>query len=232
MKVRVEKEKVEVPKRDVVFHLADGNMEAGFRAFFARDDWHHALGCRRFTIDPDSERDIFRKGGQTDGGLWKHAHTNLTPFRALYDHAVIILDADFDPHPGAKVLCKDIAKGMTSAGWAPDSFCVVVIDPELEAWLWAPNQNVALAFGFDSIEELRTPLEQENLWEAGKPKPGDLKAARDRAAKLGGKKTGGPLFKGVFGGISSRALGKCVEPGFKTMRKALQTWFPKEATAP
>lgn len=216
-------------KRDVVFHLADRNMEAGCRAFFARDDWHYTLGCGRFDIDSDSNSDIFRKGGQTDGGLWKHAHTNLTPFKDLYDHAVIVLDADFEPHPGVDALHADISANMTAAGWLADSFCVVVIDPELEAWLWAPNLNVAKAFGHESFPKLKAALVQENLWTSSNPKPDDPKKARDRAVKLGGKITGGPLFKGVFGGISKRACDRCVEPGFNALRHALQTWFPVQA---
>ncbi len=213
--------------RDVIFHLADQHMEAGFRAFFARADWHHVLGCDQFTIDADSERDIYRKGGYTDGGLWKHAHTNLTPFKEEYRRAVIVLDADFEPHPGSETLQADISRNMLAAGWEENSFCVVVIDKELEAWLWAPNLNVAKAFGHNDFEQMRAALAAKQLWDDGAPKPNDLKRARDLAAKLGGKRTGSPIFRGVFGGISKRACDLCQEEGFTSMRAAIRTWFPK-----
>jgi hypothetical protein len=216
---------------DVIFHLADEHMEKGLKAFFARDDWHFALGCRPFEIDPRGENDLYRVPGHTDPGIWKHAGENLRPFRDLYRYAVIILDADFDPSPGADVLRADISADMVKAGWAPERFAVIVIEPELEAWLWAPNQNVALAFGHDNFDQLRGRLERENLWTPGQPKPNDLKRARDRAARLGGKKTGGPIFKGVFSEISNRACNRCVEPGFVAMRTALQGWFPPEGGA-
>lgn len=212
--------------RDIIFHIADQHMEAGFRAFFARDNWHHVLGCSRFEIDPESERDIFRRGGYTDGGIWKHAHNNLMLFKEDYRHAVIVLDADFEPHPGVEKLREDITNNMLGAGWAEGSFCVVVIDKELEAWLWAPNVNVAKAFGHNDFDQMRAALAQKNLWDEGAPKPNDLKAARDLAARLGGKRTGGPIFRGVFEGISKRACDLCQENGFITMRNALQTWFP------
>jgi hypothetical protein len=102
---------------DVIFHLADEHMEKGFKAFFARDDWHYALGCRRFAIDPSSENDIYRVPGHTDAGLWKNAGQNLRLFRERYQYAVIILDADFDPHPGAEVLRADISADMVACGW-------------------------------------------------------------------------------------------------------------------
>jgi hypothetical protein len=214
--------------RDVIFHLANEHMEKGFKAFFAREDWHFALGCRRFSIDPLNEKDIFRVPGHTDGGIWKHAGKNLRPFRDKYQYAIIILDADFEPHPGAKVLHQDISEAMTKSGWEPERFAVIVIQPELEAWLWAPNLNVARAFGHKDFEQLRGKLEAERLWDSGKPKPNDLKRARDRAARLGGKKTGGPIFKGVFSEISKRACECCVEPGFMALRATLKTWFPPE----
>ena len=215
--------------KDVIFHLADQHMEVGFRAFFRRDDWHYALGCGNFQIDPEEgSTDIYRVSGHTDGGIWKHAHANLAPFRKQYKRAVIVLDADFEPHPGAQTLQKDISDGMIESGWEADRFCVVVIQPELEAWLWAPNVNVAKAFGHPNFEDLQAALSGEGLWSAGSTKPHDLKRARDRATKLGGKKTGGPIFKGVFGGISRRACDLCEEPGFIAMRSALKTWFPVE----
>lgn len=213
-------------KRDVIFHLADHHMETGLRAFFKREDWHHAMGCNRFEIDYESNEDILRVAGHTDGGIWKHSHENLVPFREKYERAVIVLDADFEPHPGAETLVSDISRGMLGKGWEVDQFCVCVIQPELEAWLWAPNLNVAQAFGHGDFERLRASLADEGLWDEGQPKPNDLKRARDRAASLGGKRTGGPIFRGVFGGISRRAFDRCEEPGFQSMRSALQTWFP------
>lgn len=212
--------------RDLILHLADRHMEDGFRAFFARDDWHHVLGCARFGIDPGSLEDIFRRGGHTDGGLWQHAHDNLAPFRQRYRHAMIVLDADFDPHPGAESLVREISANLLAAGWPEDAFRVVVIDPELEAWLWAPNVNVAMAFGHDDFKEMQRMLAERNLWDEASPKPNDLKEARDVAAKLGGRRTAGPIFRSVFAGISRRACDLCEESGFRSLRAALQTWFP------
>ncbi len=214
--------------RDIVFHLADRHMEEGLRAFFSRQDWHHVLKCRRFEVDPMSNSDFYRVAGETDGGLWKHAHKNLHIFKEQYRHAVIMLDAEFDPQPGPNVLRADIGKAMLASGWDEDRFGVVVIEPELEAWLWAPNHNVARAFGHANFEELRTFLESEGLWDPGAPKPHSLKAARDRAARRGGKRTGGPIFRSVFEHISRRALDACVEHGLKTLRMMLGTWFPPE----
>ena len=116
--------------RDIIFHVADKHMEEGLRAFFLRDDWQHALGCRRFDIDPKSDSDLFRVAGCTDGGVWKSAHKNLQIFKDKYRYAGrLLLDADFEPKPGASVLQEDISQGMIASGWDEGRFAVVVIQP-------------------------------------------------------------------------------------------------------
>lgn len=214
--------------RPVVFHLADDHMEKGLRAFFHRDNWHHALRCARFELDPDSSEDIFRVGGCTDPGMWKEAHFNLASHLKTHEHAIVLIDEDFDPHPGAARIREDIGDGLMSAGWERERFEVVVIEPMLEPWLWTHSDHVATAFGLSRFAELRAELTRQGLWSEGDPKPRELKRARDLAARLGGRKTGGPIFASVFTALSSRALDQCREPGFLLLRQTLQRWFPPE----
>jgi hypothetical protein len=213
---------------DIVFHLADKSMAEGLRAFFRRDNWHYALGCRRFDIDPDSRDDIFQIGGCTDGGLWKNAHTNLATHFRTHQHAVIILDKDFDPYPAPQKIREDIRANMRQRGWTDDRFEVIVIEPMLEAWLWADAVSTAKGFGVSDFDELKNQLVAKNLWNPTdpKPKPTHMKAARDLAAKIGHRSTGSPIFREVFTSLSSRALSACVEPSFVLLLHTLQTWFP------
>jgi hypothetical protein len=74
---------------------------------------------------------------------------------------------------------------------------------------------------------LRSQLIAEKLWEEGALKPTQMKKARDRAASIGKRTTGSPIFRAVFTHLSSRALDECVEPGFRLMREKLTSWFPK-----
>jgi hypothetical protein len=218
--------------RPIVFHLADGAMEEGFRAFFKRENWHYALGCDRFGIDALSLEDIYRVAGRTDQALWKSAHEYLDPFRETYERAVIVIDEYFDPSPGAAQIRADVSENMRMSGWDEERFEVVVIEPMLEAWLWMESDHVAKAFGLEGdYTKLREVLIAEKLWEADQPKPSQLKAARDRAAALGKSKSGRAIFRNVFNAVSSRALNRCVEPGFVQLRRILQTWFPQGGAA-
>lgn len=211
---------------DIVFHLADKSMAEGLRAFFRRDNWHYALGCGQFNIDSESRDDVFQIGGCTDGGLWKNAHTNLATHFHTHRHAVIILDKDFDPYPTPQQIREDIRANMRQRGWTDDRFEVIVIEPMLEAWLWADAVSTAKGFGVADFGTLKQELVDHGLWNPAEPKPSQMKAARDLAAKIGRRKTGSPIFREVFNSLSSRALSTCVEPGFVLLLRTLREWFP------
>lgn len=225
--------------RDIVFHLADESMEKGFKAFFRRTDWHYVLGCARFSIDPENSRDIFRISGhnqdlnpqRNDPGIHHHAHENLATHLHTHQRAVIILDEYYGGTPGAEALREEIAANMRRSGWTDDRFEVVVIQPMLEAWLWAENLNVAKAFGFPDFQSLQKLWIERGLWQAGQPKPleNKLKEAKSVALKLGGRKLlGNSPFGKLFAQISSRAFEACQESGFQRMRTRLQAWFPMD----
>jgi hypothetical protein len=216
--------------RPIVFNLADNAMVEGLSVFFQRENWHHALGCREFDIDPCSDRDFLKVPGRNDDALWHSAHLYLDPFRETHERAVVILDEEFGSSPGAATIRTDVEANLLRSGWEEDRIAVIVIEPMLEAWLWMDSDHVARAFGHPDYQELRARLVEEGLWEAGQPKPYELKAARDRAAKLGRTKSGRAAFANVFASVSSRALGRCTEPGFLRLRETLQRWFPKAET--
>lgn len=75
----------------LVFHLADDTMVEGLKAFFRRDNWHSALDCARFELDPDSAQDFFKVPGENDQSVWKFAHEHLAPFRETHERALVLL---------------------------------------------------------------------------------------------------------------------------------------------
>jgi hypothetical protein len=210
--------------RPLVFHVPDGQMEAGLRAFFHNASFHHKLGCAKFDIDWQSDDDFFRVPGLTDPGVYQTAHDNLRPFQRTHEHALVLLDETFPGSPGAAQIQESVSKNMRSSGWLDERFQVIVIQPMLEAWLWTDNQHVEKAFGHTRPPSLRQRMNTAHLWPEGTAKPVDLKAATVTAAGWGGKKSSAALFGAVFG--SPRSLAECVEPGFIRLRETLQGWFP------
>ncbi|MEN8217565.1 MAG: hypothetical protein ABFS56_14585 [Pseudomonadota bacterium] len=73
---------------------------------------------------------------------------------------------------------------MELVGWEKDRFVVIVIDPELEAWMWQDNPHIAKAFGFNKSSSLRDWLCSQGLWPLDSPKPPDPKLAFEKTLKV------------------------------------------------
>jgi hypothetical protein len=205
-------------------------MEKGLRAFFKRSDWPAVLDCAEFQIEAESSDDIFRIPRFKDGGVWTNAGKNLGNHLGRFERALIILDEDFDPWPGAATIRTDIENEMLEAGWPRESFEAIVIQPMMESWLWTDNDSVAKAFGIANFAPLRNQFIAEGLWGFGqwKPKADKMKEVTARAMAAGWRLMKDVLFTTVFSELKKDAVDQCIEPGFVLFRQTLQRWFPKE----
>lgn len=210
--------------RPLVIHLADSEARMCFETFFTRDHFHDSLQCGPFEFDP--KLDIFQDPMITDPDTCWEAHEHLDSYRATHERALIVLDEQWDPSPGAEEICEMIEGNMRKSGWERERFEVIVISPELEAWMWQENNpNVADAFRYRGDPPLRKRLQEDGLWPDGVPKPSDPKEAV-RRARIYGKSVSIPV---IFKGICSRVSVKgCKDPAFLKMVAALQRWFPPE----
>ena len=89
-------------------------------------------------------------------------------------------------------IAKEVEELLSRNGWG-DRAKVVVIDPELEVWLWARSPHVADELGWkNGWDSLRTWLRDNEIWDDGAPKPGNPKEAVEKA--LVGKSTSMVVF--------------------------------------
>ena len=115
-----------------------------------------------------------------------------------------------------------LIESRLSTHWAGCA-AAVVIDPELESWVWADSPHVAQAIGWPGdMSSLRTQLRKEGLLVEGRAKPTDPKTALDRALRLSGKRRSSSLFQALAARVS---LQGCVDPAFLKLRGTLQRWF-------
>jgi hypothetical protein len=106
---------------------------------------------------------------------------------------------------------------MELVGWQTNRF--VVIDPEIEAWMWQDNPHVARAFGFSIRPSLRYWLCKQALWPADSPKPPDPKLAFEKTLKVSKAKIPSVVFKKICSGISFKY---CVDDAFGLLKNTLQ----------
>ena len=209
--------------RDCLFLLADSNMKAAFEGFLTREAFHLSLGCGAFDFDPI--QDLFVAAGDNDPGLYTRGHELLRPYQNTHRHAVIVIDAAWDGSPGAEVIRQHLTAKIRESGWEENDFKVIVIDPELEEWIWQQNHHVANALGCNHIQEILDDMRASGIWPEGQAKPNHPKEALETVLR----KNRIPRSSSIYQKITSRvSVNHCQDGAFQELLAALCLWFPEE----
>jgi hypothetical protein len=204
-------------KRDIVFMVADNGMKHVVKGFLGREP-HRRLGCGRFTIDPDLE---IRVEPTKDPGVFGKAHELLQPYEHSHQRAIVMVDADWDGTPGAVAIREHISQRL-ARGWK--EFAVIVIEPELEAWLM--NDNPHLAKVFRCPENYRQILATAGYWPDGAVKPPRPKEALEHLCRRHKARA----TNAEFGKLAARmTVRHCQDSAFIQLRDQLRAWFPEES---
>ena len=205
--------------RELVILVADGTMKAVFDAFFGQRRWDLTLKCRAFDLWP--EEDIVYDPIERNGGVFKRAHELLRPYLNTHRRALVVLDQQFGAERPAEEVRKEILDRLRRNGW--DDRCeVVVIDPELEVWLWQDKSHVERALRFSGAS-LRAHLEGTGEWpaEAAKPlAPKETIQALIRPHKALKTKV---VYSRIARAVS---VDGCTDPAFLSFAETLRCWFP------
>ncbi len=206
--------------KDLACLVADKSIEATLRGLLQRPQ---AVGIRAV------EYDIFVHP-RRDPGCASSAHDFLLPFRGRYHHGLVVFDQAWDgaPRVGATELENNVRTGLARLGlaqWAD----VVVIEPELEVWVWSDSPHVDEVLGWKGSEpSLREWLKQERLWAEGTAKPRDPKQAVERALHVAKLPRSSSRYAQLARTVS---VERCADPSFGRLRRLLQGWFGERAVA-
>lgn len=209
--------------RDCFFLVADINMREVIRAFFGRNEWHRVVGCRKFVFDP--EQDIRHAAGLNDPGLYTRGHEIARALRSTHRNIVVLLDAEWDGSPPRREIESHMLSNLVNVGWSSESAAIIVIEPELESWIWVDSPHVAKALGFTNPGDPRIWLGAQGLWAEGATKPSDPKGAVELALEYTGKSRSSSRYRQV---IAQASLSRCTDAAFIRLKETLQRWFPPE----
>lgn len=205
----------ETRKRDIVFLVADNGMAQVVTGFLGRQRCHLSLGCAEFTFHARTDLIV---SSTKDSGMLKHARGLLKSFEATHQRAVVMLDNAWTGSPGVAVL-QERLREILSEGWK--ELAVIVIDPELEAWI--VNENEHLARITRCPADYRKLLADAGLWPLAAVKPPDPKAALDHLKRRHRAHASNAEFGRLAAAMSVRY---CQDPAFKQLREQLCAWFP------
>lgn len=214
-------------ERDIVFLVADGEMEETVKGFFENPAYEQRLQCNRFEFDP--RQDLFAHPGK-DPGVYQDAHHFLKLYLDRHEYAVVMLDFDFNDNLNNKDIDEfrqEISERMLSVGWPEQRFHVMVINPELEVLMWKEDtRGIEQALDYRGEQgSLRAWLRDRGLWNEGMKKPPDPKKALDtiRTQNPGRSRAHSQIFKRIARDVSFQ---HCQDPVFVGLRQQLQHWYP------
>ena len=199
---------------DLFALVADRDIEQTVLGLLART---HATGIRR--IQGAEVRPFSRH----DGGCRVEGVAQLRAFRGQFRHSLLIFDHEGSGADTTAVELENLLQeDLRKSGWGEDA-AVIVIDPEIEAWVWAESNLVDRILGWSENRSLRTWLQSNNYIKPGQQKPADPKAAMLAALKHKAKKPSSSIFRQLADNVSFKG---CTDRSFNKLTSTLQRWFP------
>jgi hypothetical protein len=205
--------------KDLVVLVADGDMEQALRGLLGRPQ---ALGIRPIAYE------IIRHP-QRDPGCRQEGQRLLQPYRQQYRHALVVFDWEGSGGEATEPasLEQQVQQRLADAGWENDA-AVVVLNPELESWVWSDSPQVARVLGWsESSDALRTWLTEKGFLKALETKPVRPKEAVEAVLRHARKPRSAAIYRELADKVS---LQRCSDPAFAKLQSILREWFA--ATTP
>ena len=199
---------------DLVCLVADKNMEAVVGAVLGR---HQALGTRAIqsTVIVHPQR---------DSACYHDPTTLLRAHMGTALHALVVLDRAWEGAPDlpATELEANVDRDLQQLGgnWAK----AIVIDPELEIWLFRRSPRLDDALGWRNRQpELQDQLATAGLWPLDTAKPSDPKRAMEWALREARRPRSSSIYRDIATTVGFK---DCVDPSFLRFQSTLRSWFP------
>jgi hypothetical protein len=204
-------------RKDLVVLVADKQMEFAVKGLLGRPE---ALKIRepRFDIYPHPWH---------DSGCRFSSASFLQSFVNQYDYAMVVHDKKGcgEEQRQRTDIEKDIESELTASGWKGRA-AAVVIDAELENWVWSDSPHVDSVLGWqDKQPTLRSWLQTKGYLNLGAGKPSSPKTAMKEALRVVQKAQSAALFLELAQKVSFE---RCSDPAFIKFKTILSTWFSQQ----
>lgn len=202
--------------KDLIVLLADLDAENAVTGILHRPQ---SLGIRPISFE--TIRHAMR-----DPGCCKDAPAMLQRYQSTHARALVI----FDRHGSGRdtedrmTIEAAVEDRLTSSGWR-NRCAAIVLDPELEAWVWSDSPEVDAVLGWQGKEpSLRSALGNRGFLKEDQIKPEIPKEAMEWALRDVRKARSARIFSDLAARVG---LTRCVDPAFAKFTGTLASWFPE-----
>ncbi len=202
--------------KDLVVLAADKNMEFAVKGLLSRPP---ALGIREVFSDTFVHP-------HHDPGCLLEGHDFLRLYTRSHRHALVMLDREGSGQEGlSRESLEQSVEGLLAiSGWE-DRACAIVIDPELEVWVWSGSSYVDTVLGWEGKQpDLRAWMMSEGFLLPDQIKPNRPKEAVEQALRLASRARSSSRYFELSKKVS---LGRCADQAFIKFKNTLRAWFPE-----
>lgn len=208
-------------KKDLIILAADRHIRATLREIV---DHPKKLDIRHVSCD-------IQISTKRDPECRNRAAEILRHFHNQYRYALVVFD-----HQGCGTekqsredIQTDVKDQLERNGWQGERAQVIVIEPELEAWVWSKSPRVPEILGWaGGYEKLRNWLEGQRCWQPTAAKPHDPKKAMIQTIQKAGKaEVSSRIYTKLAAEVSFR---NCEDPAFNELKETLKRWFSKTSS--
>ena len=159
-----------------------------------------------------------------DSGCRIDAVEYLRPYMGRYRHALVAFDRwGCGSSLRREEIQHSVEEELRLNGWDHRAKAIV-IDPELEVWIWSESAAVSRVLGWGvQYRELRRWLNSQGLWPADRSKPSAPKKAMGEAMKQSRSRRSARKFLELATTVD---FSGCEDPAFNELRETLGVWFP------
>jgi len=208
-------------EKDLVVLVADLDMETTIRGLL-----DHRI--RSFDINVPPTYDIFRHL-QRDPGCLNDSPNFLRNFSRKYERALVLFDHEGSgaENKSIEIIQTNLENQLAANGWNANRVRVIVIDPELEIWVWSGSTKTldCLGWGEHTTTEFWQAISnfQKHTKLTDKPhKPARPKEAMEWALRQKKKARSAAIFAQLAKEISFK---RCTDTSFQRLSDTLKSWY-------
>lgn len=162
---------------------------------------------------------------QHDSGCASHGVQALSRFAQRYEYGLLMFDHEGSGRENLsrEELQNAINEDFTRSPWG-DRARAIVIEPELEAWVWSDSPHVDEIAGWKG----RRPKLRDWLVERGWLREGQFKPDRPKEAFLAAlQEAGKPRTRLLYQQLAKEvSLRRCRDAAFGEFKDIMRGWFP------
>ena len=201
--------------KDLVLLVADKNAQFALKGALSRPE---SLGIRPIEVE-------FRVHPGRDGGARDSGSEVLALDRRRFGHALLVLDFEgcgTDLPDAASLEAK--LDGRLANHWQTLAKSIV-IDPELDVWVWGGDNAVETVIEWPAGQRVREWLRERGFTFEANAKPTRPKEALEAALRIPGLPRSSALYQSIAEKVSLR---RCGDKAFLRLRSQLIEWFPPQ----